>query len=297
MIDYVIFILTLAAIYAILSMALSLLWGQTGIVNLGLAGFVAVGAYASVLVHQATGGPVVLTILAGAALSGLCGYVLSVVTRSLRDDYLAIITLGFGETIRTIASNERWLTNGTDGISGIPGIFPRGDAAFAMSNLVLMTAAVAILLFLLSRLESSPWGRTLRAVRDDQTAASVAGIPVSTRKTQAFVVGCSVMGLAGAFYAHFTSYISPEIFQPTLTIYVFLAATIGGRVKPTGALIGGYILVFWLEASRFLGEIFHGLAAVQVAAIREIGVGLALLLLMHMASRGRLAALWKRRKM
>lgn len=280
MANYVTFILSIAAIYALLAMALTVIWGQTGIVNLGLAGFVAVGAYTSALATTVGGLPLYVGIPGAAIVAAVCGLLLARSTRSLRDDYLAVVTLGFGESIRIIASNERWLTNGTDGISGLPGIFQRSDGNFELKYLIFLTAAVAITWALIAMLARSPWGRTLRAIRDDQVAASVAGKPVEKRKEQAFVIGCAVMGFAGALYAHFTTYIAPDIFQPTLTIYIFLAATIGGVSRPIGAVLGGYVLVAWLEASRFLGEALHGFSAVQLAAVREIGVGLALLLIM-----------------
>src|SRR5213080_3012827 len=121
MLNYLLFIATISSIYSLLALSLNLIWGGTGMVTLGLAGFFAVGAYASALLTTAGHGP----ILAGWALAliagGAAGLVVTLSTTRLREDYLAIVTLGFAEVVRLIAANEIWLTRGTDGISGIPG--------------------------------------------------------------------------------------------------------------------------------------------------------------------------------
>ena len=118
MMSYVAFIATVGGIYALLALSLNLVWGSTGLVNLGLAGFFAVGAYASAITTGA-GAPVPVGLLAAIAVSIAAGVLVTFATLRLRDDYLAIVTLGFAEVVRLVAVNERWLTNGADGISGI----------------------------------------------------------------------------------------------------------------------------------------------------------------------------------
>lgn len=228
MTSYLVFMLTLAGIYSLMSLGLVTIWGQGGMVNLGLVGFFAVGAYASALLSQ-TGIPIGLTLVAGALVAGVVGIALSYVTRPLRGDYLAIVTLGFAELIRLIATNEKWLTGGSDGLAGIrsPLKLELGTLHPYFYLLVVWAFAGAAALAL-TRLLRSPYGRALRAVRDDEQVAAVAGKAVLQLKLKTFFIGSALTGLAGGLYAHLTSYIAPDGFVPLLTIYIFLAATAGG---------------------------------------------------------------------
>lgn len=287
MLSYLIFTLVIGGIYAILALSLNLVWGSTGMVNLGLAGFFAVGAYASALVTGA-GAPVIAGWVAALGAGVIAGIVVTFATLRLRDDYLAIVTLGFAEVMRLVALNERWLTKGADGISGIPAPFKRqlGTQGFDIFYLGLVSAIVLIVWLLLRRLDRSPYGRALKAIREDQELAAFAGKPTIRFKFEAFALAAALAGLAGALYGHYQSYISPDHFQPLITIYIFLAVTAGGVGRPSGAVLGAYAVVFFLEASRFLAAIVPGLAPVQVAAVREMLVGIALLLVLLLKPTG-----------
>lgn len=277
-------------LYGLLALGLNVIWGMGGMVNLGLAGFFALGAYAAALVTVA-GAPIPLGVLAAVALAALAGGLLSRLTLTLRGDYLAIVTLGFAELVRLVAANEIWLTGGSDGIPGIPGPW-RGaltplefNALFA----AITVAAVALVWAMTERLRRSPWGRALRAVREDETAAAVAGKRVRRLKVEAFALGAGILGLAGALYAQYTSYVAPDIFRPLLTIYIFLALTAGGAGNPAGAVLGAAAVVVVLEGSRFLEPLIPGLSGAQGAAIREIVIGSALILVMRLRPGGLLA--------
>jgi branched-chain amino acid transport system permease protein len=281
MASYITFIATLGGIYALLALSLNLVWGSTGLVNLGLAGFFAVGAYASAIATGA-GAPVPVGLLAAILFSVAAGLVVTFATLRLRDDYLAIVTLGFAEVVRLIALNERWLTNGADGISGIkaPLRAELGSQGFDLFYLGLVSLLVGLVFMLLRRLDRSPYGRALKAIREDQELAGFAGKPVLRFKFEAFALSAGIAGLAGALYGHQQSYISPDHFQPLITIYIFLAVTAGGVGRPAGAVIGAYGVIMFLEATRFIAAIVPGLEAVQIAAIREMLVGVALLLVL-----------------
>lgn len=287
MLSYVLFTLTLGGIYALLSLSLNLIWGGAGMVNLGLAGFFAVGAYATALV---TGAGSALVIGWGAAIIvGLAaGLIVTFCTLRLRDDYLAIVTLGFAEVVRLVALNERWLTKGADGISGIhaPLKAQLGVAGFNLFYLGLVTVIVLVVWYALRRLDRAPYGRALRAIREDQELAGFAGKRVLRFKFEAFALSAAIAGLAGALYAHYASYVSPDHFQPLITIYIFLGVTAGGVGRPLGALVGGYAVVIFLEATRFLAAAIPGLSPLQHAALREILVGLALILVLHLRPQG-----------
>lgn len=287
MLSYLIFTLTLCGIYALLALSLNLIWGGVGLVNLGLAGFFAVGAYASAITTGA-GAPVVIGWGAALIVGAVVGLIVTFATLRLRDDYLAIVTLGFAEVIRLVALNERWLTNGSDGLSGIkaPLKAELGLQGFSLFYLGLVTLVVLVVWAFLRRLDMSPYGRAMKAIREDQQLAAFAGKPVLRFKLQAFAVSAAIAALSGALYAHFQSYISPDHFQPLITIYIFLAVTAGGVGRPSGAVLGAYLVVIFLEATRFATEWVPGLQPVQIAAMREMMIGLALILVLHLKPQG-----------
>jgi len=287
MLSYVVFTLTICGVYALLALSLNLIWGGVGLVNLGLAGFFAVGAYASAIATGA-GAPVLVGWGAALIVGAAVGLVVTFATLRLRDDYLAIVTLGFAEVIRLIALNERWLTKGSDGISGIraPLKAELGLQGFSLFYLALVSLIVLLVWLLLRRLDASPYGRAMKAIREDQQLAAFAGKQVLRFKWQAFALSAAIAALAGALYAHFQSYVSPDHFQPLITIYIFLAVTAGGVGRPSGAVLGAYAVVIFLEATRFATELVPGLQPVQLAALREILVGLALILVLHLRPQG-----------
>jgi len=291
MLSWLFSVVTFAGIYALLALGINVIWGMGGMINLGMAGFFALGAYASALATVWGGVPIPLGIAAAMGLAALAGAVLSRLTLQLRGDYLAIVTLGFSELVRLIASNEIWLTNGSDGISGIPGPWRASLTPFQYNMLSagIVLALVVLVWAITERLRRAPWGRALRAVRDDEVAAAVAGKPTRRYRVQAFALGAAILGLAGAMYAHYTSYIAPDIFRPLITIYIFLALTAGGTGNSTGAVLGAFAVVAILEGSRFIEPYVHVLAGVQVAALREIVIGVALIAILQMRPRGLLA--------
>jgi branched-chain amino acid transport system permease protein len=287
MLSYLIFTLTICGIYALLALSLNLIWGGAGLVNLGLAGFFAVGAYASAIASGA-GAPVLVGWASALVVGAVVGLIVTFATLKLRDDYLAIVTLGFAEVIRLIALNETWLTKGADGISGIKAPLKAefGIEGFNLFYLALVSAIVAAVWFLLRRLDASPYGRAMKAIREDQQLAAFAGKDVLRFKWQAFALSAAIAALAGALYAHFQSYVSPDHFQPLITIYIFLAVTAGGVGRPTGAVLGAYVVVIFLEGTRFVTTWVPGLQPVQLAALHEILVGLALILVLHLRPEG-----------
>ena len=287
MLSYLIFTLTICGIYALLALSLNLIWGGAGLVNLGLAGFFAVGAYASAIVSGA-GAPVLIGWASALVAGAVVGLVVTFATLRLRDDYLAIVTLGFAEVIRLIALNERWLTNGSDGISGIkaPLKAQLGIEGFNLFYLVLVSAIVIAVWLLLRRLDASPYGRAMKAIREDQQLAAFAGKDVLRFKWQAFALSAAIAALAGALYAHSQSYISPDHFEPLITIYIFLAVTAGGVGRPTGAVVGAYVVVIFLEGTRFVTAWVPALQPVQLAALQQILVGVALILVLHLRPQG-----------
>lgn len=291
MLSYVLFNLTIAGVYALLALALNLVWGSAGLVNLGLVGFFAIGAYATAIATT-HGAPVLVGIATAIACGSLAGVIIAAVTLRLRDDYLAIVTLGFAEVVRLVALNERWLTRGADGISGIAAPFKDrlGPTGFNDAYFLFVGVIVLLAWLMLRRIDTGPFGRALKAVREDQELAAFAGKTVLRFKIQAFALSSGIAGFAGALYAHYQSYISPDHFDSLITIYIFLAVTAGGLGRPLGAVVGSLSVVFFLEVTRFLADMVPGVTPVQIAALRELMVGLALLLVLHLRPTGLLPA-------
>jgi branched-chain amino acid transport system permease protein len=286
--NYLIAMATFGCFYALMALGLNLVWGMAGMINLGLVGFFAFGAYVSALATKRGGAPMALGVAGALLLTAGAGAVMAVVTARLRGDYLAIITLGFSEVVRLVASNEIWLTNGTDGISGIPGPW-RGRVTPATFNLIFFALAAVIMLAalaILQRVRHSPYGRVLRAIRDDDQVASVAGKHVLRFKVEAFALSAGILGATGALWGHYTSFIAPDVFVPLITIYVVLALTAGGTGNNWGAVIGAFLVVFFMEGTRFATGWLPSLKPVQVAAVRELAIGASLLIVLRFRPTG-----------
>lgn len=287
MLAYLTAITISAGIYALLALGVNLTWGMAGMVNLGLAGFFAVGAYTTALL---TKGAVAIPfgIAAGAVTAGITGAFVALITARLRADYLAIVTLGFSESVRIAAANEIWLTNGSDGIAGIPGPW-RGALAPEQFNLLflgIVLSVLAVTFFVLHRIAYSPFGRVLRAIRDDEDVAGVAGKHVLAFKVKAFSVGAAVLGIAGALYAHETSFVAPDVFAPLLTLNIILALVAGGVGNNAGAVLGAVLIIVLLEGTRFAAPYLPFLGPAQIAAVRELLVSVLLLVILRVLPDG-----------
>lgn len=287
--NYLVAMAVFAGLYGLMALGLNVIWGMAGMINLGLVGFMAVGAYTSALltVRHATW-PMPLAILAAVVVTAAAGALVARLTARMKGDYLAIVTLGFSEVVRIIASNEIRFTGGTDGISAIPGPW-RGQVAPTTFNLIFLgiTAVSVLVVYLIcQRIRHSPYGRVLRAIRDDDQVTAVAGKPVLRFKTEAFAVGAAITGFAGALYGHYNAYIAPEGFVPLITIYIVLALTAGGTGTNAGAVVGAALVVVFMEGTRFVVAEIPGLAAVQIAAVREFMIATLLIVLLRVRPQG-----------
>jgi branched-chain amino acid transport system permease protein len=277
---YLVAIGSIGLIYALLAISLNLQWGQTGLINFGHVAFFAIGAYVSGLLALA-GWPLPITILAAMIAAGLAAWPLGRLTLTLKSDYLAVTAIGFSEVVRSVLENEMWLTGGPSGLPGIPSLFDglsgldRSIAIFAV-----LLAGTLLVFLVLEALARSPFGRALRSIRDDDIAAAALGKNVVSFKTRSLTLGAAIAGLAGAFYAHYLTFISPEQFTPEVTFNVWIAVIIGGSGSNPGVLLGTLILIIFLEGTRFLGDLGLALDGSQLGALRFMIIGAALVLCM-----------------
>ncbi len=277
---YLVSIGIVVLIYALLAIGLNLQYGETGLINFGHVAFFAIGAYASALLSL-KGVPLWLSFPAAAALAALAAIPLGMAALRLREDYLAIVTLGFSETTRLVIQQEEWLTGGVQGLPGVPALFASaGTGARNLMQLAALIVAVMLAVLAIRSLQKSAFGRLLRAIRDNEAAVAALGKDPAGYKIRVFMLGAALAGIAGAFYAHFVTFITPEQFVPLVTFYVWMSIILGGVGSLRGALVGTLVLVVFLEGSRFLRDLVPGIAEAQMAHVRLGVVGLALILCM-----------------
>ena len=287
LLSYAVFFVTLAGIYGLMTLGLNIQWGGAGMLNIGIAGFFATGAYtAALLTAPATAGgmaglglPFPLALAIAAVVSGILAALIGLLTLNLRSDYLAISSIGIAEIVRLVLKNEAWLTNGVRGLGGIPnpvaGLVPGADRLVYM---IMVLVLLVLVYWMLERAWRSPWGRTLRAIRDDETAARAMGKNALGFRLEAFVLGSAIMGLAGGLYAHFARFISPEAFDPvfaTFIVWVMLIA--GGSGNNRGAILGAFaIWAVWAGSEVLTNRLPPELVS-QAGAVRVLLIGVMLL--------------------
>lgn len=416
MLDYLTTLVILTGIYALFSLGLNLQWGFTGLINFGQVAFMTLGAYATVLLSQ-SGVPLILAVLVGAAIAALLGLLIGLSTLRLRDDYLAIVTIGVSELVRLVALNEEWLTRGPSGIYGYPlplekltpnglgksfligtltyivgialwklwqgirqslkqgsrllvlknscgwaiygisgvgvlygilrgaqrlkqanavppgiqglalflllvgfcllyswiakkliplmpewsrgltllsGVMVTGFAlwlyiagAIALYNysyraglMWLLVVVLAVTFWYLERLVRSPWGRVIKAIREDEQVTKALGKNVFAYKLQSLMIGGFIAGIAGAFYAWQLTFINPDGFIPLITFQAWIIVVLGGAGNNLGTLLGAIIYWAYDTVTRFILKDIVPLDDARLGAFRIMVIGLILMVLM-----------------
>lgn len=270
--DYIVRILNLCAVYVILAVSLNLINGFTGQFSLGHAGFMAIGAYTCALLTMSSDikslnfylQPIIpalakisIPFLPALIISGLAAAVVGMAVGApalrLKGDYLAIATLGFSEIIRVVITNITPITNGSLGLKDIP----------TPNHMILWTGGAAILstIFILLFINSS-YGRALKAIREDETAAQSMGIGLFRHKMLSFSMSAFFAGIGGALMGSLLSTIEPNMFKSTLTYNILLIVVLGGMGSIAGSVVSAVIVTSMMEVLRFLDEGFLGLPAI-----------------------------------
>lgn len=274
--EYILHIAILCLIYILFSSSLNLELGYAGLYNFGHVGFFAIGAYCTALVTVA-GYPVWAGLLCSMLGAAVVGLAFAWPVLRLTGDYFGVASLAFAEMIRLILLNERWLTRGPMGIPGIPRIEVAGYAGNGVT-LVVVFVITALSLAVLNVILSSPFGRTLKLIREDEHVARAFGKNVVSFKIRTISVGSAFGGLAGGLWAHYIGYISPNDFTLQLTVLVILCVVLGGRGTMLGPVIGSVLVVTVGEVLRFL-PLPPSMTA-GVAHVQSMLFGLVLVLLM-----------------
>ena len=289
------FFLSTALIFALITLGLNLQWGLTGLFNVGIAGFVAIGAYASAILTTPDaadriggfGWPIPLGWIGAAAIAAAAAAFTGYATLRLKADYLAITTFGVAVVVQLVALNAQGLTGGPFGVAFIPRPFAavqEQPALFNFANLAVIAGVTLATFLSLERLSRSPWGRVLRALREDERAAVALGKSAQSYRIQAFAVGGGVMGLAGAVQAHFIGFIAPDNYLPTLTFQVWAMLMVGGSGSNRGAVLGAIVVwAIWVGSGALTAAVVPGDFQARAASLQivAIGVMLCMILLWH----------------
>lgn len=360
---YLVSLIIFISIYALFGLGLNLQWGFTGLINFGHVAFMAVGAYTTVLLSL-QGVPLFIGALIGAALAALLGLFVGVSTLRLREDYLAIVTIGLSEMIRLIVNNQelplgngQW-RSGVFGLQGFPLPFnnvtlnpflqfiliavltliaglggwqlwrwiskqlqqakvrqstPVGSLIMAIvggilglivyivglislldsNNFTYKTGLMVVLLLVLTvvfwgleRLVSAPWGRVLKAIREDEQIPKALGKNVFWYKLQSLMLGGAIAGFAGAFYAWQLATVYPDNFQPQITFDAWTIVILGGAGNNYGTLLGAIIYWAYFEGTRFILPGLLPFDDARLGAFRIMVIGLLLIILMMVRPQG-----------
>lgn len=297
---YITTFILMAGIYAVLTLGLNVQWGYTGLFNIGVAAFFAIGAYTSALftTSMPTGASAAFTqqlfglglpfwvgLVAAGIIAGLLAWLVGKPVLKLRGDYLAIATIGIAEMVRLVFQNERWLANGPQPIRGIPqpASCLVGDGCAWLPGFVndffaplgprdyptLYVAIVVLILFaiyrILERAIRSPWGRVLRAIREEEASAAMSGKDVTAFRMQSFIVGAVIMGIGGGLYAHYMVAIDYGHFDPLYgTFLIWVMLMLGGSGNNRGAILGAFVVwAIWTGASFAVDAVRPALAAIS----------------------------------
>lgn len=244
----------LGAIFSILNVSLNVSMGYTGLFNLGHAAFFAIGAYVSALLALGFGVPFWAGLMMGAIIAAFFGWLLSYPTLKLRGDYLALGTLGFAFIVEAVLKNWTAVTRGPLGLPGIPRPELFGFAFSSLESYLLLTVIVlAITIFVIHRILNSPFGRVLKAIREDETAAESLGKNTFRYKMIALVISAFFAGAAGSLYAHYITFIDPTTFGFQTLILLLSMVIIGGLGSIRGSIAGAFLLILIPEPLRFIG--------------------------------------------
>lgn len=276
--DYLLANLVLATIFAIFAGSLNIQLGYTGLYNLGQVAFYGIGAYTTALLTT-NGVPIPLGIAGAMVVAACAGGLIAYPFLRLTGDYFGIATLAFAEMARLVFLNERWLTKGPMGIPAIPKPLWLGMPYGSQLQFLIIALSFAVLAFaFLAVVQRSPFGRTLKLIREDEHVAAAFGKNVLWFKVRAVMVGAAVAGLAGALWAHYLTYISPNDFTLQTTILILLVLVLGGRGTFWGPIVGAIAVTAIYEGIRLIP--FPPEMARFVAPIQGIVFGVALIVLM-----------------
>jgi branched-chain amino acid transport system permease protein len=246
---YTAHIITMGGVNAMMAISVNMIVGVTGQLSLGQAGFLAIGAYACIFFNVDCGLPLPVAVALGSALAALAGFLIGFPVLKLTGDYLAIVTLGFGEIIRVVFINLKALTGGPNGRQFTTQMVLNPELA-----IVVVIAAVVVVVALLQNFLRSSYGRAILACREDEIAANSSGIDIFRYKMTGFVIAAFIAGLGGCFFALVVGFIKPGDAQFLRSIDYLIFVVLGGMGSMTGSLVAAFFITYLQEFLRFLQD-------------------------------------------
>jgi len=280
--DYVLHVLVMVSLYAILASSFNLLIGYAGLFALSHAAFFGVGAYATAILAAKLGVPFPLPLVAGIVVTGVLGIVIALPALRIGGDYLVIVTLALQIIVTTILINWTELTGGTDGIRAIPRVHLFGVSLDSPGKFLPLAAVAAALCFAVAwRLGASPFGRALKAMRENEAAVQAIGKNVVAMKLSVFAIAAALASVAGSLYAHYVTFVSAESFTVELTIYLLAMVIVGGTGNLAGSLVGAVTLAVLPELLKFVD-----MPSDIADKVRQMLYGLLLILMLRLRPQG-----------
>jgi branched-chain amino acid transport system permease protein len=274
--EFIFHIAVLAGIYVILAVTLNLVVGYTGLLSVAHASFFGIGAYTTALLTTKLGWNFFATLPLSMLTAAMAATGIGLILSKFRDDYYALVSLGFNVIVFSVLLNWRGLTRGPLGVPGIPRPELFGVTLNQSWQMLLLVAAIAVLVYFLARfLTRSSFGRVLKAIREDELAIAVFGYRTQVYKLVIFVVSAGLAGVAGSLLASYIRFIGPHAFDVFESVFILAIIILGGLANLRGSILGAIFLIALPEALRFLG--FSPAIAAQM---RQVIYGLLLMLLM-----------------
>jgi branched-chain amino acid transport system permease protein len=274
--DFLLGVAILAAIFGIVSVSLNLQAGVSGLLNFGQIAFFGFGAY-GVAIAEFKGGPVALGWIAGIAVAAVAGAAVGRMGRTLAADYWAIATLALAQLVQLVATNQASLTNGPAGIGNLP-VFYGGlhGRARDLATLATLLAVLAASWVVSRRLIRAQFGRVLRLLREQPELAASLGHDVVRAKVRVLAFSGALAALAGALYTLYVAYMSPEGLVPDQTFLIWTMLVVGGLGSTTGAIVGAFLVQVIYDTTRFIHDVVP-ISAEHSGALRQLTIGLVLL--------------------
>ncbi|TET07531.1 branched-chain amino acid ABC transporter permease [Candidatus Aerophobetes bacterium] len=285
-VSFLIYLSIMTGIYAILSLSLNFQYGFAGLVNFGHVAFFCIGAYASSLLVMG-GVPLLAGVLGAMIFAGVFGFLISIPTAGLKEDYWAIVTIAAAEIVRLFFLNEAWLAEGAFGIRGIPqplrALF--STSTYPAFYLGMVLIFLGITYFALRLLTRSPFGRVLKAMREGDDLPRAFGKNVLRFRMKSMAIGAAFAGLAGSLFAHYITFICPWNFMPIETFIIWAMVVVGGQGNHLGAIAGAAIIQVFYVSTRFVKD-YIPIEAELLASLRMVIIGLLVVLFMIFRRKG-----------
>ena len=266
--EYYLFLLGISGIYTILTLSLNFMLGYLGLVSIGHAGFFAIGAYISAALTVYLNMSFWVSVIMAGLASTIFGAILCSSAIRVKGHYFILVTLGFGEIVRLVLMNWKSVTRGTDGIAGIP--LPRiGPLVFnnKVSFYYIILFFVIVTVYVSIRIKNSRFGRSFTAIKNNEVSAQIMGIDLTYNKMIGFSLSAFFAGIAGSLYAHYFTFISPEVFTVEESVLILCMLLVGGSGSIAGSIIGATFLTFLPELLRFLKEFYLAIYGAGIVAV------------------------------